>query len=127
MLGQKLYVSVTQPDGGFLVRGMASHVKALDVFRDFRDARPGGKAQFVLLSGHDARLKVRPAAIGLFDAEVIGRAARERTLFGLLPATPEIALRSDTVRAEEIETMIGALYGLNRSAFRALVEREIAR
>jgi hypothetical protein len=121
----KLYVSVTTEDGAFLVRGMASQKKVREVFHDFRDARPGGRAVFALLSQHDGRLRLRTAPNGLFDAEVIGRAARGKSFFGLLPAMREIALRSDTFTAKDAEAVIHALYSYGRPQFLHMVKQEL--
>jgi len=121
----KLYVSVTREDGSFQVRGMASHPKTLEVFRAFRDERPGGRAVFGLLSQHDGRLRVRTSTDDLFEAEVIGRAARNATMWGLLPAKPEIALRSQTFSDRDAEAVIEALFHYGRVQFLHMVQEEI--
>ena len=87
----KLYVSVTREDGTFLLRGMASQKKTREVLTDFAEQRPGGRAVFTLLSQHDGRMRLRPSAPELFEAEVIGRVAHAPALWGLLKAKPEIA------------------------------------
>lgn len=126
MTGRDIYVSATRADGSFLLRGMAKESKALEVFERFRDAAEGGRAVFMVQSSHDGRLRARQGAAGFFEVEVVGRAARNRTLFGLLPARPEVALRSATFSASDIEQVIHALYVLAPSAFCTLVEREIS-
>lgn len=126
MTGKFIYVSATRADGSFAQRGMTKESTALDVFQNFRDAGEGGRAVFVVLSSHDARLRARPAAAGFFEVEIIARAARNRALFGLLPAKPEIALRSATFSASDVEQVIHALYTLGAGPFRTLVEQEIA-
>jgi len=125
MKPSKLYVSVTREDGSFLVRGMASHPKTLEVFRTFSNERPGGRAVFALLSQHDGRLRLRPSKDGLFEAEVIGRAARIATLWGWLPAKPEIALRSETFSAQDAEAVIEALFHYGRAQFLHMVKQEL--
>lgn len=121
----KRYVSVTREDGSFLVRGMASQQKTNEVFAEFRDRRPGGRAIFTLLSDHDGRLKLRCTGQDGFDAEVIGRAPRPATFFGLLPEVPEIALRSTTFSADDAEAVIDALYRSGRTQFVHMVRQEI--
>jgi len=121
----KLYVSAANEDGSFRVRGMASRQKTIEVFHEFRDRRPGGQALFTLLSQHDGRLKLRCSTNGLFDAEVIGRAARPATLFGLLPQVSEVALRSGTFSAQDAEAVIDALYRYGRIQFLHMVRQEI--
>ena len=125
MKAVKRYVSVTDEDGSFLVRGMASHPKTVEVFQAFRDQRPGRKAIFTLLSDHDGRLKLRCIGSSHFDAEVIGRAARPASLFGLLPEVSEIALRSSTFSANDAEAVIHALYRYGRTQFLHMVQQEI--
>lgn len=122
----KRYVSVTKEDGSFLVRGMASHQKTVEVFQDFHDRRPGHRAIFTLLSDHDGRMKLRCNGSAHFDAEIIGRAARPAALFGLLPETPEIALRSTTFSADDAESVIKALYRYGHIQFLHMVQQEIA-
>lgn len=126
MKPSKLYVSVTRADGSFLVRGMASHPKTLEVFRTFQAERPDGRAFFALLSQHDGRLRVRPSTGELFEAEVIGSAARNATLWGLLPAKPEIALRSQTFSGQDVEAVIEALYHYGRTQFLHMVRQELS-
>ncbi len=121
----KLYVSVTKEDGSFLVRGMASHPKTLEVFRTFYAERPGGRAVFTLLSQHDGRLRVRPSQDDLFEAEVIGRAPRNASFWGLLPAQPEIALRSQTFSGQDAEAVIEALFHYGRGQFLHMVRQEL--
>jgi len=121
----KLYVSLTNEDGSFQVRGMASHPKTLEVFRKFRNERPGGLAVFGLLSQHDGRLRVRTSTADLFEAEVIGRAARNASLWGWLPAKPEIALRSQTFTDMDAEAVIEALFHYGRAQFLHMVRQEI--
>lgn len=123
----KLYVSVTREDGSFLVRGMASQKKTRDVFEAFRDDRPGGRAVFALLSQHDGRLRLRPSSGALFETEVIGRTAHAPALWGLLPAKPEIALRSQTFTDKDVEAVIHALFTYGRAQFLHMVKQEIGR
>jgi len=121
----KLYVSVTKEDGSFLVRGMASRQKTVEVFHEFRDRRPGGQAVFRLLSQHDGRLQLRCTGLDQFDAEVIGRARRPATLFGLLPEVSEVALRSPTFSDSDAEGVIDALYRHGSIQFLHMVRQEI--
>lgn len=125
MKPKKLYVSVTREDETFLARGMASQNKTLELFRTFRDTRPGGRASFSLLSQHDGRLRLRPSIGPAFQAEIIGRAARAPALWGWLPAKAEIALRSDSFSAEDAESVIEALYRYGRVQFLHMVQQEI--
>lgn len=120
----KLYVSVTRPDGSFLLRGMASQKKTREVFEDFADARPEGRAVFALFSQHDGRLRLRTSTPGLFEAEVIGRVEHAPALWGLLPAKPEIALRRMDFTREDAAAVIHALYSYGRAQFLHMVRQE---
>lgn len=125
MKPDKLYVSVTREDGTFAVRGMASQKKTREVFEAFRDTRPGGRAVFTLLSQHDGRLRLRPSTGEVFSAEIIGRTAHAPALWGLLPAKPEIAIRSETFTAKDAEAVIHALYTYGRAQFLHMVKQEL--
>jgi len=125
MKPDKLHVSVTKEDGSFLVRGMASQKKTREVFQTFSEARPGGRAVFTLLSQHDGRMRLRTAAEGLFEVEVIGRVAHARSLWGLLPEKPEIALRSQTFTDKDAEAVIHALFTYGRTQFLHMVQQEL--
>jgi len=125
MKPEKLYVSVTKEDGSFLVRGMASQEKAREVFETFCAARPSGKAVFSLFSKHDGRLRLRPSSGDLFEAEIIGRIHHAPALWGLLPAKPEIAIRSQTFTAKNAEAVIHALYTHGRAQFLYMVKQEL--
>jgi len=121
----KLYVSVTNEDGSFLVRGMASRQKTIEVFQQFRDRQPGGRAVFIFLSQHDGRLHLRSAGNDLFKVEVIGRARRPAALFGLLPEVSEVALRRSAFAPQDAEAVIHALYRYGSIQFLHMVRQEI--
>ena len=124
MRPQKLFVSVTDEDGYFKRRGMASEKKTLEVFREFRDECPGGRAGFALLSQHDGRISLRCSTEGMFDAEIIGRAYHAPAFLGLLPAKPEIAIRNAHFPPEQAEAVIHALYTYGRTQFLYMVRQE---
>ena len=122
----KRYVSVTHEDGSFLVRGLASQRKTEEVFQQFCDQRPRGKAVFRLTTDHDGRIMLRCGEGLHFEAEVIGRAPRPAALFGLLPRVPEIALRRSNFSVEDAEAVIHALYRYGQIQFLHMVQQEIS-
>jgi hypothetical protein len=124
MIGNKLYITATDADGAFTGRGMLSLARALEVFADFVDAQAGGRAMFMVVSNHDGRIEMRPAAGGIATSVTVS-APRRAMLGGLLPAREGVVWEPGIVSREEAQGIVSALYRLPAAEFRNTVRREM--